>query len=109
MFTGIKSIHPHVHFRCIVIQLGIVIKQIDFGEVVPLAHLIVIKIVGRSDFYTAGTELTVHVIIGNNRDFTIGEGQGNSLAYKVLVTLIVRVNRNSSITQHGFWTSGGNG
>ena len=63
-----------------------------------LSNLKVIWIMGRCDLNTAGTKLLVYILICNNRDLAVGLRQFQHLSNNVLVTVIIRINSNCSIT-----------
>ena len=109
LFAGIKAIHALVGVRCIAVELGIVVEQVDHGQVVALTHLVIIEIVGRRDFYTASAELPVDVIVADNGNLTVCQRQQNGFADEVLVTLIFRVYRYRGVAEHGFRAGSGNG
>ena len=66
-----------------------------------LADLVVVKVVSRRDFEATGPELPVHIIIGNDRYLSSRQRQLNLFANQVAVPVIVRVNRDGGVTQHG--------
>ncbi len=68
----------------------------------PLTHRVIIEVVGGSDFDATRAELRINVIIGNNGNDALRQGQVNGLANQVAIPIIVRVHRYRSITQHGF-------
>ena len=71
------------------------------------AHIIVIKIMRRGDFDTAGTKFRIHIIVGNNRNFPVSQGQFDGFTNHILIAFIIGVNGDCGIAQHGFRTGGG--
>ena len=72
-----------------------------------LAHFVVVEIVGRGNLHTAGAEVRVHVIVGDDGDITICQRQADGLADHVLVARVFRVHRHGSIAEHGFRAGSG--
>ena len=71
-----------------------------------LAHGEVIRIVRRRDLHRAGTELAIHVIIGDDLNLQVlAERVVQNLAHQVRVALILRVHGNCHVTQHRLHTS----
>ena len=60
----------------------------------------------RGDLHNAGTEVLLHIAIGNDRDFFIDERQNDRFADECLVALVIRVHRHGGIAQHGFRAGG---
>ena len=68
----------------------------------PFAHGEIIWIMGRRHFHTASSKFWIYILICNNWYFPANQRQGNRFANQVLVTIIIWMDRNSRITQHGF-------
>ena len=67
-------------------------------------HLIVVGVMGRSNFYSAGTKFQINVAICDNRNnATIGR-QGQMLTNQMTITGVSRVNSYSSIARDGLRT-----
>ncbi|OIQ78568.1 hypothetical protein GALL_397290 [mine drainage metagenome] len=58
-------------------------------------------------FDHAGAEFTVHVVVGNDGNFTHCQRQAHHLADQVSVALILRMHHDGGIAQHGFRAGGG--
>ena len=65
-----------------------------------MAYLKVIEIVGRSDLHAPGTELGVNVVVGNDGDPSLGQGQKYFPADVVPIALIVGMHGDGRIAQH---------
>ena len=72
-----------------------------------LTDRVVIEVMRRRDFYHAGTEFHVHVIVGNNWNLAIAQRQCYLLTDQFFITRVVRVHHHRHIPQHGFWASRG--
>ena len=70
---------------------AVVGQHTDHGQVVALAHLKVVGVVGGGDFHHAGAEVHLHVLVGHNGDFLVHQGQDDVLAHQVLVALVLGV------------------
>ena len=81
----------------------------DLFQVVPLAHFIVVGIMGRGDLHRTGTEFQVHIFIGDDGDFPVGGGQGDFLPHQFPVPFILGIHGHGRIPGDGFRTAGGNG
>ena len=86
---------------------GVFVEDVQQRQVVALADFVVVEIVGRGDFHAAGAEFRVAVVVRDNRDAAADQWQLDELADQRLVALVVRVNRDGGIAEHGFRTSGG--
>ena len=64
----------------------------------------VVRVVCRSDFNNTRSLFHICVFVTDNRDFLVKERKDYMTAVEVLVTLIVLVDGNSSITEHCFGT-----
>ena len=64
----------------------------------------VIRVVGRSDFHHTSTEFRVCVFVPNNWDWLVQDWQDNILTNQIFITVIIWVNRYSSIPKHSFRT-----
>ncbi len=100
--TGLESIHAAIVVRNLVVHPGIIGENVVHRQVMTLADLIVIEVVCRSNLDAAGTELRLNVVIGDNRNTAANDGQNQFLANKMLVTIIIRMNGNGAVTEHGF-------
>ncbi len=53
---------------------GILVEDVDDGEIVPLAHLKVVGVVGGGDLHHAGAEVHLAVFVPHHRDFPVTQG-----------------------------------
>ena len=67
-----------------------------------LSYLKVVRVMGRGDLNHAGTEFHIHIGIRHDGDFPVHQGQQHLPADEGRISFILRIDRHSSITQHGF-------
>ncbi|MBA7699271.1 hypothetical protein ES703_107962 [subsurface metagenome] len=65
-FPGLEAIHPAELLRDVVVKAGVGKEDVHRLQAMTLTQLIVIGIVGRSDFYSAGTEFGIYKLIGDD-------------------------------------------
>ena len=87
-------------------HVGGLVQNLHNGQVVALAHLEVVGVMGRGDLYNAGTELHVHIGVGDDGDFLVQQGQQHLLTVQVLVTLVIWMDGHGGIAQHGLRAGG---
>ena len=102
------AIHAAVLGRAVFIHVSGLVEYAQHFEVVTLADLKVIEVVSRRDLDATRTEVLVDVLVGNHRNFAIGERQLEHLAHQVLVAFVVGVNSNGLIAEECFRTGSGN-
>ena len=69
----------------------------------------VVGIVEGRNFYHTCTERLIHIFIGDNGDLSINDRNENSFSHICGIPFVFGIYRQSSVTQHGFGTSGGHG
>ena len=79
----------------------------DHRQVVPLADVVIVRIMGRGDLERTGAKLAVHVFIGDHRDLAAQHRHQHLLADELLVALILRMDCHGGIAQDGFRAGGG--
>lgn len=72
-----------------------------------LADLEVVRVVGRGDLDGTRAELGVDVLVGDDRDGTVGQRQPDELADQVLVPLVLGVDGDRRVTEHRLGTGRG--
>ena len=107
MFSGFKAIFANKIF-CGFAQRPIGIEHIDNFEIMLLSDLIVIFIVGRSDFQAPGSILHIHIFICNNRYFALHDRDDGRFTNQILVPFVLRIHTDSRIGQYCFRTCSGN-
>ena len=97
-FSCLVSVHARI-FRIIVGDLCIVCHNIDNLKVMAQTDFKVVGVVSGSDFNNARSEIHFNIFIGNNGNLTVYYGQDKSFADYILVSFIVRVDRNGGIAE----------
>ena len=70
------------------------------GQVVALADVIIVKVVGRGDFHATRPKTGVNIVICDHWNDAVAQRQGNRLANQVLVPRIIWVHGHRRITEH---------
>ena len=78
----------------------------QLGQGMPLADLVVVRIVRGRDLHRAGAELRLCPFVRQQRDFAMHKWQQNRLTDQRGVALICRVHHHRNVTQHRFGASG---
>ncbi len=84
-----------------------VVHDLEQVEAVAAADLVVVAIVGRGDLEGAGAEIHLHVVIVDHRDDPAGQRQADADAGQVAVALVVGMDRDAGIAEHGLRAGGG--
>ncbi len=105
--AGLETVQTKVFFRCRFVDAGIDGEDIDDGQMVALAHGVVIEIVGRGDFDAAGAEGGVHILVSNDGDAPLAEWQYDLLTDQMAIAFVFRMHRYRGVAQHGFRAGGG--
>ncbi|CCX38695.1 uncharacterized protein BN452_00310 [Clostridium sp. CAG:1013] len=105
LLTGIQTGHTGV-LATVFVDGTVLVHHVDDGQVVALAHLEVVGVVGGGNLHHASAEVHFHVLVGDHRDLTAHQGQDHVLAHQVLVPLVLGMDCHGSIAQHGLRTGG---
>ncbi len=108
LFAGLETVHALIGCRGIVVDCSIIAQNIDQWQFMTLADLVVVIVMGRGNLDATGTKFRIDIVIGNNRNLPVTQGQFHHFANQVFIAFIVRVYRQSGITEHGFRAGGGN-
>ena len=100
-FPGLVPVHAFV-LTAQGIDLALVVQHPDDLQVMPQAHLEVVGIMGRRHLHAAGAEFHFGIVIGHHRDGLIQQGQDHILAHNGSVSIVVGVDADTGVTQHGF-------
>ena len=84
-----------------IVQRSIRIEDVDRLEIVSLSTLPVVRVMSRSDLNHTGSELDSYEAVGNDRNLAVCKRELEHLAHKALVTLVIRVDCNSLVSEHG--------
>ena len=71
-------------------------------EIVPVSYFKVIRIVCGSYFQCTGAEFGIHKRVANDLQLALHQGKYNGFSNVMLVPLVIRINSNSRISEHGF-------
>ena len=96
------AVHAAIGVRCVVIDAGVGVQDVDAGQIVALAHGVVVEVVGRCDLDAACAELGVHMRIADDGDLASDKRQPRARADQVAVARIVGVHREPRVAQHRF-------
>ncbi len=107
--AGHKAVHAVVLLGCVVVDRGVQRQHADHGQLVALAHGVVVGVVGGRDLDHAGAKGLVHVVVGDDRDFAVAQRQLHVLADQRGVALVFGVHHHGHVAQHGFGAGGGHG
>ena len=105
--AALVSVHALI-LSCICVHGSVIVHNLDLLEVVSLTYKEVVGVVCGSYLNAARTEADLNVIVGNNGNFSAYYGENESLADEVLHILILGVNGNGGIAEHGLGTGGCN-
>src|SRR6185503_13989529 len=83
-------------------HLGLWVNDNDLLQIVTHSHLVVVWIVCRGHFYCACTEVRIHKLIGDDWNVTTRERKRHSCADQIAKALILRVDGDSSVSEHCF-------
>ena len=89
-------------------HMGGLIENVDFLQVMSLAHSPVVRVVRRRNFNAARTELRINMPVGENGNLATNNRQRNGFAHQFRKTLILGIHGNARVAQHGFRTCSGN-
>ena len=77
------------------------------GQVVALAHLKVVGVVGGGDLHHAGALLHVGVLVADDGNFLVQQRQNDMAAMQMGVAGVIGVDGHGGVAQHGLGTGGG--
>ena len=106
-FSGFIPVHACI-FASQLVDGGVIIHNVDFFQIVAFSHFKVIRIVSRSDLYTAGSKLFIHIFISDHRDLSVCQRQLQHFPYQVFISFILRIYCHCRISQKSLRTGGGN-
>ena len=81
----------------------------DERQVVALRAGVVVEVVRAGDLQAAGAEIHVDEIVGDDGNVAVAQRQLDPLAHQVPVALVVGVNAQCAVGQHGLGARGGDG
>ena len=99
------SVHSGI-FTAVLIDSGIIVHDIDFGKVMTLTHLEIVRVVSRRYLNNTCSEFHIYIVILNNRDCLIDKRKPYLSAVKIGISLILGINCNRCIAEHGLRSCG---
>ena len=87
-------------------HVAVIGQHADHRQVVALADLKVVGVVGGGDLHDAGALFHVGVLVADDGDFTAQQRQHHMAAVQVLVARVLGVDGNGSIAQHRLGAGG---
>ena len=83
------------------VELPLDVEHVDHREMVALADLEVVEVVGRRDLHRAGALLRIGIVVADDRDAAADQRQHRGLADQVLEALVVGMHRDRGVAEHG--------
>lgn len=106
-FSALESFHTFV-LSTIFINETVVSQYVDEFKFMSLTTLIIVWIMCRSYFDAACSEILFYHGVSNNFHLSFrNEWMDQFLSYQMLISLVFRVDGDSSVTKHSFDTGGG--
>ena len=96
-----KAVQPRIH-AALGVDVRRIVHHVDRRQIVPLAQREVVGIVRRRHLHRAGAEFGAHPFIENHRNLASHQRQAQLFAMQMQVALILRMNSDSHVAQHGF-------
>ena len=88
---------------------AVFVDHLDLGQVVAAAGFEIVGIVRGRDLHHAGAELGIGQLVEDDGDLAIHQRQLHGLAVQVEVALVLGIDGDGGIAQHGFRPRGGDG
>ena len=86
---------------------AVAVHDVDELEVVALADLVVVRVVGGRDLHAAGPLFRVGVLVLDDRNLPVGEREVHGLADEVLVAGVAGRDGHGGVAEHGLGAGGG--
>ena len=106
--SGHKTIFTHIQLSSL-IQCSVIIKNINCIQFMFEPNLIIIFIVCRGNLQATCTKFNIHIIIFDNRYWTIYQRHQYFFSRQMFETFIIGINTNGCIPKNGLRTGCGNG
>ena len=88
-------------------HVAVVGENAHDGQVVALAHFVVVGVMGRGDLHHTGALFHIGMLVADDGDFFIDQGQDHVAAMQMGIAGVIGVDGHGGIAQHGFGTGGG--
>ncbi|OPZ96337.1 MAG: hypothetical protein BWY71_01965 [Planctomycetes bacterium ADurb.Bin412] len=99
--AGLVAVQSLV-LAAVFVDAGVRVQDVDLFQMMPQSDFIVVGVMGRRNLQEAGALPPLNIIIGDNRDDPVRQGQFHHLAHHRRRPLILRIHRHRRIPQHGF-------
>src|SRR5215218_2359407 len=103
--AGFLTAHPLERTACVV-DRTVRVHDVDRIEAEPASYLEVVGVMRGGDLEDAGSELGIHVLVGEDLYLPLDERHPYLSSDEVQVTLVLRVDDERHVAEHRFWTRG---
>ena len=103
--TCLVTVHAGV-FAAVLADRSVIVQDADLLQIVAQAHFKVVRVMRGRDLHGASPEFLVDIIILDHRDLTADKRQDQHFADTVLITLVLRIDRNGRIAEQRLGTGG---
>ena len=107
LLARVVAVEPLVFGGTEVVHFRVERQHADRHQPVALPHLPVVEVVRRGDLDHAGAEFAVDVLIRDDGDAALGDGQAHLLADEMPVAFVLGVHGNRAVAEQGFRARGG--
>ena len=108
LLAALVAVEPLV-LPAVFVDGAVVGDDADDLQIVALAHLEVVGVVGGGHLHRAGAEADLAVLVPDDGDLAPDQRQDAALADEVLKLLVLRVDGHAGVAQHGLRPGGGHG
>ncbi len=103
----LEAVEAAIGRRHRVVQARVLVEDIDQRQIVAPADLEIVEVVRRRDLDRAGAGRGIGIVVGDDRNAAVDQGQDRVLADEMLVALVVGMHGDAGIAQHGLRPRGG--
>ena len=103
--AALIAIHALV-LAAVFVDGSVIIEYQNLLQIMAQPHLKVVRVMTRRGLNTTRAELQINIIVRKDRNLASNNRQNRLLADQMLITLIVRVDRNAGIAHKGLRTGG---
>ena len=104
-FSRLIAVHARI-FPAILINGSVIVHDVDLRKIMTLANFEVIRVMCRCNLHCSCTEFFIHIVVCHDRDLPSHQRQDYFLPYNILISLVIRVHRDSRIPEHSLRTCG---
>ena len=99
-FAGHVAVEPGVG-AAFGVDVGGIVHDVDGRQMVPLANGEVVGVVRRGDLHGAGAEVAADPLVEDDGNFAVHQRQAQLFAVQMQVALVLGMNGNGHIAEHG--------